>query len=158
MSNQLPLNVDPSKWKMHGWNSEIVSTYTRSPECYKKIQHRFNKPNETQRLLLRKLHEPVGFWMALRKHLNEVETEFLMEILTQYSDHGTFRARRERKATAQYLRLRRECLAWNRNISVMLPWKSDEKTKRIYHGWSSKYRRIFTSLHKKKVSVSSDGI
>ena len=115
----LPPAINPELWKMYGWTHEDYYRRSISQESIDFSFARVGPIPEEARKLLSELKENSFFWLALRKHVDEYDAIWILEVLKRYSTWRRDKTLREESLEAI---LRREYL----DLYSEIKWYADD--------------------------------
>ena len=123
-TSRLPKHVDASRWKVSGWGMHEKMERARSDACDARCAARTEEPPARARELLREIRESPVFWLALRKHLDEADAIFVLEVLQEHSGWKEIKYTKNERLRKEYLRLFDECCFYSRG------WRHEEMQQR----------------------------
>ena len=115
----LPPAINPELWKMYGWTQEDYYRRSISQESIDFSFARVGPIPKEARKLLSELKENSFFWLALRKHVDEYDAIWILEVLKRYSTWRRDKTLREESLEAI---LRREYL----DLYSEIKWYADD--------------------------------
>lgn len=112
-NKQLPVGTNRAKWKTGTWDVQKCNAYSRSAASYHRSVARTEPPPWEAQYLLAELGDSAALWLGLRRHLDVVDSIFILRQLAQHSTWKTRKYQEAEQTRREYLQLCRECLHYN---------------------------------------------
>ena len=112
-NKQLPVGPNRAKWKTGTWDVQKCNAYSRSAASYHRSVARTEPPPWEAQYLLAQLGDSAALWLGLRRHLDVVDSIFILRQLAQHSTWKTRKYQEAEQTRREYLQLCNECLHYN---------------------------------------------